>query len=271
MDGDDLYGLPLERFIPERAALARELRSAGRRQEATAVAALRKPSIAAWAVNQLVRGQRRAVTDLLKAGDALRDAQSGVLAGHAEPGALRRATERERAAVDVLLDQARRLDSSEGHELSPVILERVADTLHAAALGEDARALVSPGRLERELRHVGLGDAGLANPARPPSRGPRAGTPNRRASESSGTKEHADAAKLAARQRAKALKVAQARETEARRHAERADRAVRAAEQRRERAAQALRQVDEELARAQAEAEATADAHRQAKRQLEAL
>ena len=76
MDVNDLYGLPLERFVPERTALARGFRSAGRRDEAAAVAALRKPSVAAWAVNQLIRTQRRAVADLFQAGDALREAQA---------------------------------------------------------------------------------------------------------------------------------------------------------------------------------------------------
>ena len=32
VDVDDLYGLPLDRFIPERTALARELRKAGERE-----------------------------------------------------------------------------------------------------------------------------------------------------------------------------------------------------------------------------------------------
>ena len=61
MDLDDLYGLPLDRFIPERASLVRELRSGGEREQASVVAALRKPSVAAWAVNQLIRTQRREV------------------------------------------------------------------------------------------------------------------------------------------------------------------------------------------------------------------
>jgi len=69
---DDLYGLPLDRFVAERTALARELRGAGRREEAGEVAALRKPSVAAWAVNQLVRTQGRAVDELFEAVDALR-------------------------------------------------------------------------------------------------------------------------------------------------------------------------------------------------------
>ena len=99
MDVDDLYGLPLERFVPERTALARGLRSAGRRDEAAAVGALRKPSVAAWAVNQLIRTQRQAVGELFKSGDILRQIQADVLDGRADAGALRAAAERERAAA----------------------------------------------------------------------------------------------------------------------------------------------------------------------------
>jgi len=51
----------------------------GRRDEATAVAGLRKPSVAAWAVNQLVRTQRRALDDMLAAGDALRITDGALL------------------------------------------------------------------------------------------------------------------------------------------------------------------------------------------------
>ena len=49
MDARDLYGLPLERFVPERTALGKALRSEGKREEAAAVAKLVKPSVAAWA------------------------------------------------------------------------------------------------------------------------------------------------------------------------------------------------------------------------------
>ena len=54
---EDLYGLPLSRFIPERDALVKALRSEKRRDDAAAAARMRKPSVAAWAVNQLVRTQ----------------------------------------------------------------------------------------------------------------------------------------------------------------------------------------------------------------------
>ena len=161
MDAHDLYGLPLDRFTPARRALAKELRDAGQRDEAERVGALRKPSRAAWAVNQLVRTQRRAVNDLFTTGDAAQRAQTELLAGKGDSEALRSALSQEREAVRQLVEVARGLLTSDGHELSSTMLERVADTLHAAALDPGARVQVRQGCLDRELHHVGLGPAAL--------------------------------------------------------------------------------------------------------------
>ena len=100
MEPRDLYGLPLDRFVAERGALAKSLRADGKRDEAAEVAKLRKPSVAAWAVNQLVRTQSREVKALFKAGDQLQRAQADLLAGKGDAGKLRAAAEREREAVD---------------------------------------------------------------------------------------------------------------------------------------------------------------------------
>lgn len=281
MDQDDLYGLPLDRFVPERSALARALRADGRRDEAAAVAALRKPSVAAWAVNQLVRSQRAAVKALLDSGDALREAQADLLAGRGDGRALRAAGERQRAAVDGLADAARGLLTSEGRELSPAVVERIVDTLHAAALDEDARAQLRAGRLERELRHVGLG-LGEAPATVAPSPASGAGAkrdpatedpqPRPQRSERQGdARQRAAAAEHAARERAAARKAARAVELAARRRAERAARALRAAEERRAGAARVLDEADEALAAARAEADDAADAQRRARADLESL
>ena len=266
-DADDLYGLPLDRFVPGRTALARELRGAGRREEASQVGALRKPSVAAWAVNQLVRTQRRAFDELLEAGDALRAAHDDVLAGRGDAESLRRAVAGERAAVDTLAKAARGLLSSEGHELSPTIVDRVADTLHAAALDDDAREQVRAGRLERELRHIGLGmmAAGVSTgagtgsgraPARP--REPKAPAGGKGKAEPKRAKDEA-ALRAAAEERARARTEARATEREARRRAERAVRAAEMAGERRDRAAQVLEEAERAFAdadRERAEAEA---------------
>ncbi len=269
VDVDDLYGLPLDQFVPERTALARELRKAGDRDRAGEVAALKKPSVAAWAVNQLVRTQRGAVTELLEAGDALRSAQDDVLAGRGDAASLRAAVERERLAVRTLTDAARGLLTSEGEELSDTMVERVSDTLHAAALDDDAREQVSGGRLERELRHVGIGGLGALAGGPAPPRSKKA-TATRKTNKQAGERadrERADRERTA-REQAKAddeaRRAARATEREARRRAERAARAAKVALERRDNAAEVLRGAEADLEAAEAEVRAAEDALREA-------
>lgn len=272
MEPDDLYGLPPDRFIPERGALARRLRGEGRRDEAAEVAKLRKPSAAAWAVNQLVRSQGDAVGELWESGDALRRAQSDVLAGSGDARALRDAGTAVRDAVDGLVGAARSL----GEELTAVTLERVGETLHAAALDEDARAAVAGGRLERELRHVGLGlgeaadvfAAAASKPARAPAAKP--------ARPADGADRAAAAERLAAQKVARAereseRKRARTAAAEAAKREERTAAALRAAEDRRERAAQALQDADAALEAARSRAEEAGEEHRRAREAFEAL
>jgi hypothetical protein len=131
-----LYGLPLEEFTKGRDQAARELRSAGNRDEAEQVKGLRKPTAAAAKVNRLVRDHRREVEAFLGAAAALRDAQ---LAGQ---GSLGPATEREREALG-------RLVQAGG--------EAVRQTLLAAAVDDEAARELLTGRLERELEPRGFG------------------------------------------------------------------------------------------------------------------
>jgi hypothetical protein len=285
VDLDDLYGLALDRFIPERASLVRELRSGGERERAAVVAALRKPSVAAWAVNQLIRTQRREVDELFAAGDALRDVQAGVLGGNADARDLRSAAEQERAAVAALVATARGLLSSGGHELSAATVERVAETLHAAALDDEARGQVSEGRLVRELRHVGLG-AGLGGavapspPGRPaadrPAKTARDGgaggakkAPARdAAADRQAVKERKAAEAAERREREEARKRARAVERDAAREVDRAERALRASRERHTRATEALRQAETAVQDAEAAVDAAVAAHRQATQRL---
>jgi hypothetical protein len=271
---DELYGLPLDRFIAERTALAKALKADGQKEEAAAVAGLRKPSVAAWAVNQLVRTQGAAMAELFDAGDALASAQSDVLAGRGNSADLRAAVERERNVVDGLVDIARGLLTSEGQKLSPAVLERVAETLHAAALGDDARRAISQGRLERELRHVGLGgDMGLAaaGPASAGRKGGGAAKPDRvRSKPEAGTAAKSDA-RAAAKERDEARRAARVAEGDARRRLDVATRALKAAQARRDLAAQALAEAESEVKAAQAEADAAGRAHTVAKATLESF
>jgi hypothetical protein len=300
MEANDLYGLPLDRFVPERTALAKALRGQGQRDEATRVAKLAKPSVAAWAVNQLVRTQRRGIEDLIAAGDALQAAQEDVIAGRGSAAALREAAERERAVASELLDAARGLLSSEGHGLTQATLDRVADTLHAAALDSDAQSEVRDGCLTRELRHVGLGGGlAAASPggteptvrsrarpragststkqgARPTERAKAATTSKTPTKEDTGTERRREAAErkkaeAAAREREQRRKTARADAASARRAVEAAERNLRTAEQRRDRAASVLRDADEAVSAAESRVKEAVQASDEAQRALDQI
>jgi hypothetical protein len=261
VDARDLYGLPLERFTAERNTLAKELRRSGRRDEAERVAKLRKPSVAAWAVNQLARTQRRELEALFNAGDALQRAQADLLAKRGDAHALRAAVDAEREAVDELAARARGLLSSDGHELTPARLEQVSETLHAAALETDARSRIAEGCLERELRHVGLG-------ALTPGEGIRA--PKGRAAADNRAQLHA-ARKDEAAARRRHDQALRKLEAAARRRRDQALRKLGAAEQRRERAAGQLEAAERDVAEARRAADAAAREHAKAEQELSAL
>jgi hypothetical protein len=78
---DELFKLPLAEFTGARNALAAQLKKTGRADDANLVKTLTKPSISAWAVNQLYWNHRDAFGRLLAAGQRFRKAQTSGLAG----------------------------------------------------------------------------------------------------------------------------------------------------------------------------------------------
>jgi hypothetical protein len=146
-----LYGLPLGEFTKERDALARRLRADNRRDDAAAVAELRKPVLAAWVVNQLAREQR---TDI----KALVDAAAAIRAG--KPGA----DDRFRAAADDLVRAGRELLASTGRPATDAVVRDFATTLRAAAAAEPK--LLLGGRLTEPFAATGFEAMAGAAPRR---------------------------------------------------------------------------------------------------------
>lgn len=153
---DRLYSRPLAEFTAARDRLARDLRQAGDKAAADDVKALRKPTISAWAINQLVRKERMRIRSLLVAGEKLRSAHADLLGG-GRPGEVREATEAERKAIGHLVSSAAEILSRAGHPVSESALERIATTLRAAAVDEEGRALLEQGRLTGDLDPTGFG------------------------------------------------------------------------------------------------------------------
>jgi hypothetical protein len=153
---DRLFGLGPESFVAARNEAARRLKKAGDAAAAARITALRRPSLSAWAVNQLARARGPQVEELLEAGRRLRAAHQEAVAGGGA-AALRAATRAEREAVAGLVAAAVEVLESAGHATTEATRDRVAATLHAAAADPAAAELVRRGRLTHDLDPAGFG------------------------------------------------------------------------------------------------------------------
>ncbi len=162
---DHLYSVELDAFVPERTRLARELRDAGDRTAAERVAKLKKPTVAAWALNQLARRRRRDVDLLLDAGHRLRQAQEGVVGG-ADREAFEKAQKTQRDALRRLTQQASQLLGG----ASSQALAQISGTLRAAAVSEEGRELLARGRFTAPLEAEGFDVFGALPASRPAPR-----------------------------------------------------------------------------------------------------
>ena len=151
-----LYGLPLDEFTKARDALARARAKEQGKEAGAAVKALKKPSVVAWALNQLARQRPEEVEALLGAGARLRRAQTSAVEG-GDPDELREATKAEVAEVQALAERARSILAETGRGGSPTQEERLATTLRAAAVDAEGNDLLRRGVLTAELSPAGFG------------------------------------------------------------------------------------------------------------------
>ena len=103
---DALFDADPREFVATRDRLAKELRDAGRRDDAASIRGLRRPSVAAWALNQVARAQSALIDALLGAVEQARGAQD-VVRGGGDPDHLRDALVQRRTALHAVVDAAR--------------------------------------------------------------------------------------------------------------------------------------------------------------------
>ena len=169
-----LYAGPLEDFIAERDSLAKRLRSDGKRDLADQVHGLKKPSAAAWAVNQAVRAKPKAAKRLVEAGEKLASAQTSALKG-AGSAALKDAMSDHSAAVEEMTDAVREVAGGEDG-LSSAMLDRATETLRAVATDAELREEFEGGRVTQDRKASGFGGPMPSASPRPASgrKGPTA-------------------------------------------------------------------------------------------------
>jgi len=144
---DALYAEPLTSFVTARKALAKRLREEGDRDGAKAVAGLKKPSLTAWVLNQLVRTERESVDALLASLDRQRDLQLGALDGSLDPRELAAERGEERRHTVALAAAAERILVEGGQAASKSNIDRATKALRAVALQPESRELLLGGRL----------------------------------------------------------------------------------------------------------------------------
>jgi hypothetical protein len=157
-----LYGLPLAKFTAVRNARAKELKKDDP-EVAAAVSALPKPSVAAAALNELVREDPSEVRALIQSGKRLRQAQEAAVAG--KKGAdLNAAIQEHRGALDRVQRDLRR------RKLSAATIEKALQTLRVTSVDPELQPLLERGILHEDLAASGFGLDPSLVPARPQQR-----------------------------------------------------------------------------------------------------
>jgi len=166
-----LYGLPLPKFTAARNARAKALKQENP-ELAAAVAGLPKPSLAAAALNELVREDPSEIRALIQSGKRLRQAQEAAVTGR-KGADLNAAVREHRGSLDRLQRDLRR------RKLSGATLEKAVQTLRVTSVDPELQPRLERGILHEDLTAAGFGlDPGLV-PARPkqPARANPATTP----------------------------------------------------------------------------------------------
>jgi hypothetical protein len=151
---EELYGLAPGDFTPRRDAKVRELKGSDLAGE---VKKLRKPSVAAWVVNQLVRHETEQVDQVLAMGEALRAAQANLKGEE-----LRELTRQRRQLTAAVTTRARSVASGLGVKVTQAVADQVEATLTAAMVDEECARAVRSGLLVTALSSTGLGEADVA-------------------------------------------------------------------------------------------------------------
>jgi hypothetical protein len=153
-DTDTLFQLPLGEFTAARNALAASLKKAGRQDEAAGVKALPKPSVSAWAVNQVYWRHRATFDRLMASGAELRRAQISQLSG--ETADLRGPLQARRDALADLSRQAAAALAEAQHQPTPKMMRRITTTLEALATYGSSAGTPVAGRLVDDVDPPGF-------------------------------------------------------------------------------------------------------------------
>ena len=152
---DRLYAGPADTFTESRNAAARET---GDKALAAQVKKLKKPSVAAWAVNLLVRRETEQIDTVLELAESLRAAAEAL-----DGEELRALTRQRRQLTSALATTARSLARDAGVRLTEPVVEQVEGMLNAAMLDPVAAEVIRTGRVVAAFTSTGLSELDVAS------------------------------------------------------------------------------------------------------------
>src|SRR5258708_30599920 len=142
---DQLYEVPLDGFVALRKQLAAELRASGDVAGCSEVAAARKPSGAAWALNQVARRHPDELRAAFNAHAAAAKAQA-----HGDADAMRDSVRGFRDALGAVTRRSTEIATQGGGPLNATQIRQLGETVRAAVGGEAREALLA-GRLSKDV------------------------------------------------------------------------------------------------------------------------
>ena len=160
----ELYGLHPDEFLGARRTLAAQAKADKDTGLAKAIDSIRKPTAAAWAINQLVRARPADIARLVELAAGLHDAQEKM------DGSALKTLGRERTKlVDELVRSTSEVATEAGGALSVPVANQVRETFVAALATTAAADAVGSGQLTRALSYAGFGDVDLSEATAAPA------------------------------------------------------------------------------------------------------
>jgi hypothetical protein len=161
---DELYGLAPDDFTATRDERVREARATKDRDLASKIKSLRRPSVAAWAINITARENAQPIRAVLALGTDLRTAQDD------GTGDLRRLLGARADVVAEALQAIRQTADAHQRPLSESGAAEVEQTLRAAMAEDGVGRAVRAGRLTATVTTAVLAGLDLSTVAAPPPR-----------------------------------------------------------------------------------------------------
>lgn len=153
-----VYAVTLETFMATRSALVAQAKASGNAAAAKDIARLRRPSVAAWAINNLVRRRPDVVADLIGLGVRMRSAQAAL-----DGEALSALRGPRNAVLGEFVWAASVQAAAEGRVLVASVEDQVMATAVASLADEGAADALASGALIKALSYSGFGEVDISD------------------------------------------------------------------------------------------------------------